>query len=159
LPTKKLSGAQYRKIRAIKSRGLSASYAARLIRGIKAGKTQQEARGHHRGEARERREREREELGGLSRAEEQSVRNWYNKRFNPHGSDKSPDEETVVEYAQQQGIERFRSYQHTWNEARRTYAAELKRGIYASRGLGYLEMLTEMARVRPEGDTTWLYYH
>ena len=95
----------------------------------------------------------------MSNAEDASVRNWYNKRFNPIGFKEIPTEEDVIDFARAQGIAAFRAYQATWNAARSTYLKELKTGMYASRGIGYLNMLTEQARVRPEGDEQWLYYH
>jgi hypothetical protein len=155
----KLSGSQYRKIRDIRARGLSPAYEARLIRGVQQGKTQQQSRGHRPGEARQRAEYQRQMNEGLSNSEDVSVRNWYNKHFNPRGSDKIPTEDDVVEFARAQGIADFREYQKTWNAARRAYVRELKAGTWASRGLGYLETLTEMARVRPTGGIEWLYYH
>lgn len=157
--SKKLSGSQYKKIRDIRSRGLSPSYEARLIRGVKQGKSRQQARGHKPGEARQRAEYQREQNEGLSNSEDASIRNWYNKRFNPVGFKEIPSEEDVIEFAREKGIADFRQYQKTWNAARSTYVHELKSGAYASRGKGYLDMLTEMARVRPRGDIEWLYYH
>lgn len=157
--SKKLSGSQYRKIREIKARGFSESYAARLIRGVKKGKTRQEARGHRPGEARQRAEYQRQENEGLSNAEDASVRNWYEKRFNPLGFKEIPTDEDVIEFARARGIAAFREYQRMWNAARATYVKELKAGTWTSRGIGYLEYLTEQARVRPEGDREWLYYH
>lgn len=155
----KLSGSQYKKIRAIKARGLSASYEARLIRGVRQGKTQQQARGHKPGEARQRAEYQREQNEGLSNSEDASVRNWYNKRFNPFEHGEKPDEEAVVEFARDRGVAAFRVYQKQWNAARSNYTKELKSGTWASRGIGELERLTELARVRPQGDRPWLYYH
>lgn len=157
--SKKLSGSQYRKIRDVKARGLSSSYTARVIRGIRKGKSVQEARGHKPGEARQRAEYQREQNEGLSNAEDLSVRNWYEKRFNPLGFKEIPTDEDVIEFARERGIEAFRVYQKMWNAASATYVKEIKAGTWASRGIGYLEYLTEQARVRPEGDKEWLYYH
>lgn len=150
--------AQQRRIKEIRSRGLSASYEKRLIRGVLQGKTRQEARGHHAGEARERRERERAENNGISHSEERSIRKWY-ERFNPNDRKTEPDVEDVIQFARDEGIEKFREYQKVWNAARRTYLRELKNGTYESRGLPYLEMLTDMAGIRSHGDIQWLYYH
>jgi hypothetical protein len=156
---KKPSRSQSKKIRAIKAKNYSPAYEKRLIRGILKGKSTQEARGHKPGEARQRREFQREQNEGLSNAEDASIRNWYVKRFNPHERKSYPTEEDVIEFARESGIEAFRAYQHTWNAARSTYVREQKSGTYASRGEQYLEYLTEQARVRPQGDREWLYYH
>lgn len=156
---KKLSGSQYKKIREIKSRGLTPAYSARLIRGVKQGKSQQQARGHQVGEARIRREREREQNEGLSNAEDRSVRNWYQKHFNPTERNDKPTEEDIIEFAQGRGIEAFRQYQKTWNDAKRQYNQELRKGTWVAGRTNVLEILTEQARVRPEGDISWLYYH
>ena len=157
---KKPTRSQAKKIRLVKAKNYSPAYEKRLIRGILKGKSAvQEARGHKPGEARQRAEYQRKENEGLSNAEDASVRNWYNKRFNPIGFKEIPTEEDVIDFARAQGIAAFRAYQATWNAARSTYLKELKTGMYASRGIGYLNMLTEQARVRPEGDEQWLYYH
>lgn len=129
------------------------------MRGVLQGKSRQQSRGHRPGEARQRAEYQREQNEGLSNAEDASVRNWYEKRFNPFGFKEIPTDEDVIEFARASGIESFRAYQKTWNAARLTYVRELKAGTYASRGLGYLDELVEQARVRPEGDREWLYYH
>lgn len=157
--SKKLSGSQYRKIREVKARGLSASYTERVIRGIKKGKTVQQSRGHRPGEAKQRAAYQREQNEGLSNAEDLSVRNWYEKRFNPRDAKEIPSDEDVLDFARSRGMDVFRQYQKTWNAARAAYARELKAGTWASRGIGYLDYLTEQARVRPEGDREWLYYH
>lgn len=156
---KKPSGAQFKKIRAIKAKHYSASYEKRLIRGVLSGKSRQQARGHHVGEARERRQREREENEGLSVSEIRSIRHWYDTRYNPNSRDGVPDVEAVIDFAREEGLPQFREYQKTWNEARRVYIKELARGTYASRGMGYLETLTDMAGVRSHGGVEWLYYH
>lgn len=123
------------------------------------GKSRQQSRGHRPGEARERAEYQREQNEGLSTSEDKSVRHWYETRFNPHGLKEIPTDEDVIEFARDSGIVLFRAYQKTWNAARSTYVRELKAGKWASRGLGYLDYLTEQARVRPQGDREWLYYH
>lgn len=156
---KKPSGAQFKKIRAIKAKHYSASYEKRLIRGVLSGKSRQQARGHHVGEHRERAAREREENEGLTVAEIKSVRHWYEVRFNPNGREGVPDVEDVIDFARSEGISHFREYQKTWNEARRVYIKELANGTYASRGMGHLEALTDMAGVRSHGGVEWLYYH
>ena len=157
--TKKPTRKQAKEIRAVKAKGFSKSYEQRLVRGIVQGKSRQEARGHRPGEARQRAEFQREQNEGLSNAEDASIRNWYEKRFNPYGFKEIPTDEDVLEFARSKGIEYFRSYQKTWNAARSTYLRELKEGSWASRGLQYLDTLVDMARVRPEGDREWLYYH
>ena len=157
--SKKPTRTQAKKIREVKARGFSAAYEKRLIRGILKGRSRQEARGHQPGEARQRAQYQREQNEGLSNAEDASIRNWYNKRFNPYGFKDIPTEDDVIDFARDQGIADFRSYQKTWNAARAVYVKEQKAGTYASRGLGYLDYLVDQARVRPAGDREWLYYH
>lgn len=133
-----------------RKRDYAAEYARRLAKGRSAGKTRQEARGHRAGEASYRRKREREEYG-LASSEVTSIRNWGG-RFRNEGR----DIEAVIEEAREKGYDWFRTYRDTWNEARRTYLREQKAGTYASKGLGYLEMLASITDVE---DIAWLYYH
>jgi len=154
-PTKK----QAAQIRSIRDKGYSPSYEKRLIRGVLQGKSRQAARGHKAKEHISRAEYQREQNEGLSNSEDRSIRNWYEKRFNPNGFKDIPTDVDVLDFARQSGIAAFRRYQKTWNAARSTYLQELKKGTYASRGIGYLDYLTEQARVRPQGDREWLYYH
>lgn len=133
-----------------RSRDFKAEYAKRIARATAAGKTRQQARGHRPGEASERREREREEFG-LSGSEVRSIRAWC-ERFPNEGR----DVEDVIEQARESGYAWFTNYRNVWNSARRTYLAENRAGTYASRGLGYLEMLAGMAEVE---DIAWVYYH
>lgn len=136
------------------ARVLSPAYAKRLASGLARGKTRQEARGHRPGEARERKERERKEIGvaGSDRAAIAS----FLKRFNPIGFKDIPTEEDLTDWVRENGFEAFKVYRATWDAARRTYLKELKNKSYASRGYGYLEMLTEAAGVE---SVQWLYYH
>lgn len=134
----------------VRTRNYAAEYAKRIERATAKGKTRQQARGHRPGEAAERREREREEHG-ISSSEVRSVRAWC-ERFKNEGR----DTEDVIEKARESGYGWFVNYRTVWNSARRTYLAENKAGTYASRGLGYLEMLAGMAEVE---DIAWLYYH
>ena len=127
-----------------------AAYAKRIARATALGKSRQEARGHRPREHIERQEREREEFG-LSGSEVRSIRAWCD-RFRNEGR----DTEDVIEQARENGYAWFTNYRDVWNSARRTYLAENRAGTYASRGLGYLEMLAGMAEVE---DIAWVYYH
>ncbi len=133
-----------------RSRDFKAEYAKRIARATALGKSRQEARGHKPREHVERQEREREEFG-LSGSEVRSIRAWCD-RFRNEGR----DTEDVIDHARESGYAWFTNYRDTWNSARRTYLAENRAGTYASRGLGYLEMLAGMAEVE---DIAWVYYH
>jgi hypothetical protein len=133
-----------------RTRDYAADYAKRVARAMAKGKTRQEARGHRAGEAAERREREREEFG-LSGSEVRSIRAWAN-RFKNEGR----DPEDVISEAREKGYEWFQNFREIWNAARRAYLREQKSGSYASKGMGYLEMLAANADV---DDIAWLYYH
>jgi hypothetical protein len=133
-----------------RARDYRAEYAGRIARALAKGKTRQQARGHRAGEAAERREREREEFG-LSSSEVRSIRAWC-ERFNNKGR----DVEDVIDEAKSKGYAWFQHYRETWNAARRTYVREQKAGTYASRGIGYLEMLAAETDVE---DVSWVYYH
>ena len=140
------------------ARTLSPAYAKRIANAVAKGKTRQEARGHRappgRTEHAARAEREREKLG-ISREEIARVRAWGNRRSREVG-DHEFDVEGVVEAAQANGYEWFRTYRDTWTEARRTYMREQRSGEYASRGIGHLEWL---ASIPPVDDISWMYYH
>lgn len=133
---------------------LSPKYRQRIERGLAKGKSRQEARGHRPGEAAERREREREEIGVAS-SDRKAIQNFL-RRFNPVGFKALPTEEDLTDWVRENGYEQFQIYRVTWDAARRAYLREQANGTYASRGMGYLEGLTEAAGVE---DVQWLYYH
>lgn len=135
---------------AARGRDYKAEYARRIASAKARGKTRQEARGHRPGEARQRREREREEFG-LSSSEIRSITAWCDRYKN-----EGRDTDEVVSEAASNGYDWFKNYRDVWNAARRTYLREQAAGTYASRGLGYLEMLASMSEV---SDIAWLYYH
>jgi hypothetical protein len=132
---------------------LTPAYRRRIERALAQGKTRQEARGHHAGEARERREREREERG-IASSDRKSIEAWF-RRWNT-GEKKELQLEELLEWVSENGYPAFQNYRDTWNAARRTYIAEMKGGVWASRGLGYLESLADTAGVP---DASWMYYH
>jgi hypothetical protein len=133
-----------------KTRDYRAEYAKRIASAKARGKTRQQGRGHKAGEASHRRERERAEEG-IASSEVRSIRAWC-ERYKNEGR----DTDEVIEEARAKGYAWFVNYRSVWNSARQTYLREQKAGTYASRGLGYLEMLAGMAEV---SDIAWLYYH
>ena len=141
-----------------KPRDFKAEYARRIARALEKGKTRQQARGHKAHEHIERREREKSQNEGLTNDQVRSIRKWYS-RFNPNQRKPEPDIEDVIDFAREQGYPQFGEYRKVWDAARRTYLREQSKGTYSSRGLSYLEMLTDMAGVRSHGDIEWLYYH
>lgn len=146
--------------RALKSelkKGRKESYARRVAKGIAAGKTRQQARGHKKAEHVERAKREAEEQGVTS-AQLKSIRSFL-ERFNPHSYKDVPTEEDLVELVQDRDYATFQTYRKIWDAARRAYVRERDDGTYESRGFGYLVSLTTMATVRPQGEEPWLYYH
>jgi len=155
----KLTKRQAAEIKRIKAAGYSASYEQRLIRGVKQGKTRQEARGHKAQEYVIRKEREKQRNEGLTNSQIKSIATWYQTKFNPRQLKEEPTLENVYEFARQEGFEKFKTYRSAWNAARKKYEQELSDGTWSSRGLGYLDLLYEMADLSPHGDITWLYYH
>lgn len=137
-----------------RKRDFKAEYQKRIAKALAAGKTKQAGRGHKVKEHIIRKEREREEAG-VSSSELRSIRSFL-KRFNPIGFKDIPDEETLVEFVQEQGYPAFQKYRGVWDETRRKYVAEKKDGSWESRGLGYLNDRTGLAGA-PEPE--WLYYH
>lgn len=136
-----------------KPRDFKAEYARRIARATGAGKTRQQARGHRAGEARERKQRERETYG-VAGSERDSITRWYH-RFNASGF-KTVDLEDIIDFARENGYGAFQTYRDTWNAARKQYVAELKSGDYVNREEAYLIDLTTQAGA-PE--LSWLYYH
>jgi hypothetical protein len=147
-----------RKTRQTKPRDYKAEYARRIANAVKKGKTRQAARGHKVHEHIERREREKEQNEGLTNDQIRSIRDWY-KRFNPNAKKSEPDVEDVIDFARQEGYDKFGEYRKTWGAARRVYLREQSNGKYSSRGEGYLQMLADMAGVMSVGSIEWLYYH
>lgn len=146
-----------RKTRKAKGKPLSAlspKYRQRIERALAQGKTRQQARGHRPGEARERREREREEIG-VAGSDRDAIRAFL-RRFNPFGFKDIPSEEDLTDQVRENGYSWFQNYRMVWDQARRKYLAELKAGTHVSRGMGYLEFLASEAEA-PE--VQWLYYH
>lgn len=134
---------------------LSPAYARRLERAMARGKTRQEARGHKPREHVERKEREREEYG-LTRYENDTIRRWYERSFNPGDRAGKPDEETVIEEARDRGYDWFVQYRHAWEQIRRDYKRTKRRGTYVENSLNILEMAADELDVP---DVSWLYYH
>lgn len=132
-------------------RDYKAEYRKRIERGLAKGKTRQQSRGHVVKEHIERAKRERETFG-LTAAQISRIRSWCDR----YNNDEKRDPESVIDEARERGYEWFQNYRDTWNAARRQYLREMKAGTYASRGMSYLEMLTELAKA-PE--VSWLYYH
>ncbi len=135
-------------------RDFKAEYARRIARALEKGKTRQQARGHRPQEHVYRREREVEQEG-LTKAQQRVVFDWAAKRLYAT-KDHELEPFDVVEWAKNVGYDQFKQYRHVWDAARRQYLREVRNGSYASRGMGYLSMLTEKAGV---DDLSWLYYH
>ena len=143
---------------ATKPRDFKTEYARRIASATARGKTRQQARGHVAQEHVVRKQREIEENEGLTRDQVFRIRAWYEK--NTNGLKIVRDVEKVIDFAREEGYAQFKEYRKTWDAARRTYLREQSKGTYISRGLGYLEMLTDMAGVRgQDDDIKWLYYH
>lgn len=140
-----------------KKRDYKAEYERRIRNATKRGKTKQEARGHRKGEHIERAEREREELG-ITRAQENTIRGWYSRNYNPHNYPENAraDLDDALEYARENGYDAFKQWRTVWDIVRRTYLQEVADGSYASRGQAYLIDITSKAGVE---DVSWLYYH
>ena len=155
-PSKKTPAPKKRKAKpsAPRQRDFKAEYQRRIAKALAAGKTRQAARGHKVKEHIIRREREVAEAG-VSASQLRSIRSFL-ARFNPIGFKDIPDEETLVEFVQQNGYAAFQQYRKIWDAARRQYVREKTDGSYESRGLQYLHHLTGMA-LSP--DEKWLYYH
>jgi hypothetical protein len=144
---------------ATKPRDFKAEYARRIASAQARGKTRQAARGHKHQEHIARREREIEQNEGVSNSQVRSIRNFYS-RWLGHSKKDIPDQEQMIDFAREVGYPQFVEYRKTWDAARRVYLRELSKGTYSSRGLDYLEMLTDQAGVRgQDDDIKWLYYH
>lgn len=145
-------------IKSIKAKNYSPAYEARLIRAVRSGKTsRQKARGHKKKEHVIRKERERASAG-ITSTELAGIRSFIS-RFNANGHKDIPDEETLVDFVRNRGYKDFIEYRKTWDSARRKYVSELSAGTWESRGMQYLNHLTGMAGITPQGDNMWLYYH
>jgi|SRR6185503_5956913 len=136
------------------ARDYKAEYARRIANALKKGKTRQQARGHRAQEHITRREREIAEEG-ITKAQTRIVFNWASHRLFTV-KDHDIDAMDVVAWAQEAGYDAFKQYRHTWDAARRQYLREVRNKSYASRGMGYLQMLADNAGV---DDLSWLYYH
>ena len=156
-PVAKKSPAKKRKVKTPakpRVRDFKAEYQRRIAKALAAGKTRQAARGHKPKEHIERKEREVAEAG-VSSSQLRSIREFL-KRFNPLGFKDIPDEETLVEFVQENDYAAFQQYRKVWDAARRQYVKEKLDGSYESRGIQYLNHLTGMAQA-PKN--VWLYYH
>lgn len=133
---------------------LSATYRKRIEKALLQGKTLQQARGHKPQEHIERKQKEIARLG-LTAKQLRDVTEWSEKR---QGIIKDHDFSTqeVIDITIANGFAWFLNYRKIWNAARNTYMSELRKGTYASRGLGYLTELTDRSNAP---DVSWLYYH
>lgn len=150
-------------IKSIKARNYSPAYEKRLINAVRKARatgkkpTRQLARGHKKKEHIERKVKEKARFGVTS-TELAGIRSFIS-RFNANGHKDIPDEETLVAFVRKRSYKDFVEYRKVWDAARRKYVQELNSGTWESRGMQYLNHLTGMAEVTPQGDNTWLYYH
>jgi hypothetical protein len=119
-----------------RQRDFAAEYARRKARGLAAGRTLQQARGHKPAEHVERAIRERRERG-LSSAEERVVRRWGQLRHDG-GAGRSRNADLVVQdlvdWSASVGYAAFKAFRYQNDAANRQYRQEQKRKRYASRG-------------------------
>ena len=136
-----------------KARDYKAEYAKRLARGQAQGKTRQQARGHKAHEHIERKEREREEHGGLTLDQVRSVHKWGSERerIQPRNIGLNPDD--LVAWAQDHGFDEYRKFRRAWERQRKAYKKNPR--PKGERQLGDLwdDIDTEDLGIE------WLYYH
>ena len=96
----------------------------------------------------------------LSSDQLRAIRRWHIK-FNPMGFKDVPTLEDLIDFARERGYAAFERYRDTWNAVRADYLAAIKSKSLTKYGtLGRdIQKLTTQARVRPQGDEQWLYYH
>jgi hypothetical protein len=140
-----LRGAATRKANALKAKRSAAARKGVATRKANAKRKKQDAQP--------------EKVARLTSSQVKVIRNWHATKFNPHGFKEIPTEEELVEFAQERGYFGFKDYRKIWDAARSTYVKEVADDVYISRGYQYLVELTDMAKVRPEGEEQWLYYH
>lgn len=148
-----------KKFKKLREAGRSEQYAKRVARAETLGKTRQQARGHKPKEHVERKEREKEQTGGLTYEQIRSIQKWINERFNPHGYREVPTEEELIEFGQERGYDAVTQYRRTWDKTRNKYLREKTNDTYENRGYGYLVHLATISGIRPQGEERWLYYH
>lgn len=140
-------------------RDYKAEYAKRIARALEKGKTRQQARGHKPSEHvfRKPPPRKRVQLDPdrITEARERFIFKWGFDRANVL-SDETIDPDEVVAQAKIFGWAWFLKYSRTWDDLRKTYLKELKSGRYASRGISYLQYLSDDVKAP---DVSWLYYH
>lgn len=145
--------------RSTKRRDFKAEYVRRIKNAAKKGKTRQQARGHKPKEHIARREREKQELAGLTRDQVKSIRTWYDAKFNKRSYEGVPSVEDVIDFARDRSFSEYSLYKKIWNKARDTYLTEKQNETYVRQNYGYLLHLVDLSKVRPEGEDQWLYYH
>jgi len=151
-----------RKTRQTKPRDYKAEYARRVRNAPKGSPLRQLKRGHKPGEARVRRERERKELGGLTGDQIRSIRRWHERFGEPRRTLEKgmPNVEDVIDFARENGYNRFSLYRKIWDAQRRVYVREKATGKYESLGESHLQLLADMAEISSRGDgIKWMYYH
>jgi hypothetical protein len=151
-----------RKTRQTKPRNFKAEYARRIANALKKGKTRQAARGHKSHEHIERWEREKEQNGGLTNDQIRSIHRWHERFGEPRRTLEKgmPNVEDVIDFARENGYNRFSLYRKIWDAQRRVYVREKATGKYESLGESHLQLLADMAEISSRGDgIKWLYYH
>ena len=103
------------------------------------------ARGHKPREHIERAKRERAKRGGITRAEEERARAWF-QRHNKHGRTAAgwQSADDLVDWIKIAGYDDFRVNRFVWNKVSAKYLKDVAAGTYKKGDSKYSEMLQEL---------------